>query len=65
MDEAEDEALSGPVDDNVDGHVVGIEGDFLCIGPIEGRAGVAELATNGGEAREPNSSNAPMKGPAL
>jgi hypothetical protein len=33
MNKAEDESLCGPVDDNVDSHIVGVNGDFLGIYP--------------------------------
>ena len=52
VNKTEDEAICGPVDDDVDGHVVFIDGCSVCVGPWSGRAGIAEVVTDPGEARE-------------
>jgi hypothetical protein len=49
--EAEDEILSGPVDDEIYRHVVGIDGYFISIRPIVWWTLVAKEATHAGEAR--------------
>ena len=52
--EAQDHALRGPIDDDVDCHVVGVDGDLICVLP--GRAGalIAQLAANTRQSRIPH-----------
>jgi len=49
--EAKDEALRGPIDDEIDCHVVGVNGYFIPIGPKMGWPLVAKKAAHAGEAR--------------
>jgi len=52
VNETENEAFCSPVDDDVDGHVLFIDGCSVCVGPWSGRTGIAELVADPGEARE-------------
>lgn len=52
VEETENEAFGGPVDDDVDGHAVGVDGDFLCIGPGVFYTLEAEQATDSGTATD-------------
>ena len=49
--EAEDETLRGPIDDEIDCHVVGVNGYFIPIRPKMGWPLVAKEAAHAGEAR--------------
>ena len=52
VEEAENEAFGGPVDDDVDGHVIGVDGDFFCLGPGMFYTLEAEQATDSGTATD-------------
>lgn len=58
VQEAEDEIISGPVDDEIQGHVVGVDSYFIRIGPKVGGPLVAKEATHAGEARKTHSGGA-------
>jgi len=49
MDETQDEALSGPIYDNINSHVVLVEGDLVGLRPLDRRAVIAESFPNLGE----------------
>lgn len=52
MNKTENEAFCGPVDDDVDSHVVPIDGCSVCIWPGRRRPGIAEFIADLREARE-------------
>jgi len=52
MDEAENETLGSPVDDDIYSQIVIVADDFLCIWPGGGGAGVAKTATHFGETQK-------------
>jgi len=52
VDEAKNETLGSPVDDDIYSQMVIVTDDFLCIWPGGGGAGVAKIATHIGETQE-------------
>jgi len=52
MDEAKNETLGSPVDDDVYNQIVIVADDFWCIWPGGGGAGVAKIATHFGETQK-------------
>lgn len=56
MHEAEDEIISSPIDDEIYGHVVGVDSYFIPIWPEMCWSLVAKEATHAGEARITHSS---------
>jgi hypothetical protein len=50
VNEAEDESFCGPVDDDVDSHIVGVNGNFLGIYPLNICTLMTQLAADPGEA---------------
>lgn len=50
MDEAENEVFGGPVDNEVDGEIVGVNGDLVNAWEAGQGALVAEQATHAGKA---------------
>lgn len=50
--ETQHEAFSSPVNDDIDSHVVGVDGYFLCICEGRRRTRMTELTANCGETRK-------------
>jgi hypothetical protein len=55
VDEAEQEVVRGDVYDEVDLHVVYVDGDLFCVWPVVWGTMVTEDAAHAGEARKPHS----------
>jgi len=49
MDETQDEALGGPIYDNINSHVVLVKGDLVGLGPLDSGTVIAECFPNLGE----------------
>lgn len=54
MDETQDEAFSGPINYDVDGHIVVVQCDFVRIAPLGKGTSITEETANPGKAAVPD-----------